>query len=145
MKIMIIFSIFFVGIFSSPHLKTYAQKGTQIDTLRISSEKKKKLTIRRDKISGQNFKKIEGSKMAEYHAYRFTIRNPRYRKLDFSFEQRIPISKNRVEVELLESSEADIDAQRGKLIWNLKLKGKEERIIEIKYIVRYPYTSKSIS
>lgn len=145
MKIIIIFSIFFVEVISFTCLKTYAQKGTQIDTLRISSEKKKKLTIRRDKISGQNFKKIEGSKMAEYHAYRFTIRNPRYRKLDFSFEQRIPISKNKIEVELLESSEADIDAQRGKLIWNLKLKAKEERIIETKYIVRYPYHTKTIS
>ena len=145
MKVIIIFSIFLIGIFSYSHSYSYHDVNTQIDTMRISSEKKKKLTIRRDKISGQNFKKLENGKMTEYHAYRFTIKNPRYRKLDFSFEQRIPISKNKVEVELLESSDAEIDAQRGKLIWSLKLKSKEQRIIEIKYIVSYPYGTKIIS
>jgi hypothetical protein len=52
----------------------------------------------------------------------------------------IPITQNPdIEIEILESNNAEYTKELGKLLWKVNLKPNESRKIRLRYVVRYPY------
>ncbi len=111
--------------------------GAGKDTLFVDISNNEKLDIKRT-IMG-NTKKIVGKKVLEFRSYKIEFKNPKKVVLKLKVQDLIPTSKDgQVELEILESSDAEIDFTRGRLAWNFRLKPKEKKVLEVKYNVTYP-------
>lgn len=108
-----------------------------LDTLFVNISRNEKVEIKRKIVN--NTKKIVDKKVIEYRAYRIEFRNPKKVSLKLTVEDLIPYSKDGlVEVEILESSDAEIDFTHGRLSWSFHLKPKEKKNLDVKYNVTYP-------
>jgi hypothetical protein len=111
--------------------------GVGRDTLFVSISRNERVDIKRT-ITG-NTKKVVGKKVLEYRSYRIEFKNPRKVSLKLKVEDLFPHSKDGlVEVEILESSDAEIDFTHGRLGWSFRLKPNEKKNLEVKYNVTYP-------
>ena len=111
--------------------------GAGKDTLFVSIANNEKLDIKRTIM--ENTKKIVGKKVMEFRFYKIEFINPKNVALKVKVQDLIPTSKDgQVELEILESSDAEIDFTRGRLAWNFRLKPKEKKVLEVKYNVTYP-------
>lgn len=107
------------------------------DTLFISISNNEKIDIKRT-IMG-NTKKYIGKKVLEFRFYKIEFKNPKNAMLKMKVQDLIPTSKDgQVELEILESSDAEIDFTRGRLAWNFRLTPSEKKVLEVKYNVTYP-------
>ncbi len=114
------------------------------DTLYVNISNNEKIEIKR-KIVG-NTKTIIDKKVHEYRSYRIEFKNPKNVSLKLKVEDLLPSTKDpAVELEIVESSDAEMDFTRGRLTWNFRLKPKEKKILEVKYNVIYPKNKVIIS
>lgn len=114
------------------------------DTLYVHISNNEKIEIKR-KILG-NTKTIIDKKVHEYRSYRIEFTNPKKVSLKLEVEDSLPSTKDpQVELEMLESSDAEMDFTRGRLAWNFRLRPKEKKILEVKYNVIYPKNKVIIS
>jgi Domain of unknown function (DUF4139) len=132
--------VLLLGLFSYAQTNTKTFKkpfGAGKDTLFVSIANNEKIDIKRT-IMG-NTKKIVGKKVLEFRSYKIEFRNPKKVALKMKVQDLIPTSKDgQIELEILESSDAEIDFTRGRLAWNFRLKPKEKKVLEVKYNVTYP-------
>ena len=132
--------LLFLGTISNAQISSKTAKksfGAGRDTLFVIISNNEKIDIKRT-IMG-NTKKIVGKKVFEYRYYKIEFRNSKKVSLKMKVQDLIPTSKDgQVELEILESSDAEIDFTRGRLAWNFRLKPKEKKILEVKYNVTYP-------
>lgn len=133
-------SILLLGLNSNAQISTKSIKkplGVGRDTLFVTIANNEKIGIKRT-IMG-NTKKNVGKKVMEFRFYKIEFKNPKNVALKMKVQDLIPTSKDgQVELEILESSDAEIDITRGRLAWNFRLKPKEKKILEVKYNVTYP-------
>ena len=114
------------------------------DTLYVNISNNEKIEIKR-KIMG-NTKTIIDKKVHEFRWYRIEFTNPKKVFLKLKVEDLLPSTKDpQVELEILESSDAEMDFTRGRLTWNFRLRPKEKKILEVKYNVIYPKNKVIIS
>ena len=132
--------ILLLGLFSNAQTtsKTFKRpSGVGKDTLFVNISNNEKIDIKRT-IMG-NTKKIVGKKVFEFRSYKIEFKNPKKVALKMKVQDLIPTSKDgQVELEILESSDAEIDFTRGRLAWSFRLKPKEKKVLEVKYNVTYP-------
>jgi AAA15 family ATPase/GTPase len=122
------------------------QKSSKVgrDTLYVNISNNEKIEIKR-KIIG-NTKTIIDKKVHEFRSYRIEFTNPKKVSLKLKVEDLLPSTKDpQVELEILESSDAEIDFTRGRLAWNFRLRPKEKKVLEVKYNVIYPKNKVIIS
>ncbi len=129
-----------IGLISNAQISSKILKkplGAGKDTLFVIIANNEKIDIKRT-IMG-NTKKIIGKKVLEFRSYKIEFKNPKKVALKMKVQDLIPTSKDgQVELEILESSEAEIDFTHGRLAWNFRLKPKEKKVLEVKYNVTYP-------
>lgn len=107
------------------------------DTLFVDISNNKKIDIKRTIMD--NTKKIVGKKFLEFRSYKIEFKNPKKLALKLTVQDLIPTSKDgQVELEILESSDAEIDFTHGRLAWSFLLKPNEKKVLEVKYNVTYP-------
>lgn len=132
--------ILLLGLFSNAQITPKTLKKPSVagkDTLFVSIANNEKIDIKRT-IMG-NTKKIVGKKVLEFRSYKIEFKNLKKVSLKMKVQDLIPTSKDGlVELEILESSDAEIDFTRGRLAWNFRLKPKEKKVLEVKYNVTYP-------
>ena len=132
--------LLFLGLFSNAQISPKNLKktfGAGKDTLFVSIASNEKIDIKRT-IMG-NTKRIVGKKVLEFRSYKIEFKNPKKVSLKIKVQDLIPTSKDgQVELEILESSDAEIDFTRGRLAWNFRLRPKEKKVLEVKYNVTYP-------
>jgi uncharacterized protein (TIGR02231 family) len=115
------------------------------DTLEISLGIDKSIAIKREMIKKFNEKKILGNFRKEYRGYEISVKNKKNSAIQIIIEDQIPISTiEEIEVELLESSNANYDKTKGKLQWKFTLQPNEEKKLLFKFSVKYP-KDKSVS
>jgi hypothetical protein len=113
------------------------------DTLYVSISNNETIDIKRTILG--NTKKNIGKTVTEFRAYKIEFKNPKNVALNMKVQDLIPTPKDgHVELEILESSDAEIDFTRGRLAWNFRLKPKEKKVLEIEYNVTYPKNSNII-
>jgi hypothetical protein len=133
-------TLLLLGLNSYAQISTKSIKkssGVGRDTLFVSISNNEKIDIKRT-IMG-NTKKNVGKKIMEFRSYKIEFKNPKNVALKMKVQDLIPTSKDgQVELEILESSDAEIDFTHGRLAWNFRLKPSEKKILEVKYNVTYP-------
>ena len=129
-------NIIFEGMYVG---KTFIEPNQTSDTLNLSMGRDKKVSIKREKVADKSGTKFLSSKKEQTFTYDITIRNNKKEAVELLLKDQYPLSTNKeIEVELLQSDSAKVNAETGILTWQLELKPNETRKIRISYRVKYP-------
>ncbi|MEL1244689.1 DUF4139 domain-containing protein [Flavobacterium sp. DGU11] len=129
-------NIIFEGMYAG---KTYIDPGQTTDTLSLSMGRDKKIDIERTKVVEKSGSKFLSSKKEQTFTYDIIVRNNKKEAVQLTLKDQYPLSTlENMEVELLESSSADVNKETGILQWQMKLKAGETKKVRLSYRVRHP-------
>ncbi|HTB53532.1 MAG TPA: DUF4139 domain-containing protein [Ferruginibacter sp.] len=119
--------------------KSFIDPSSTDDTMKLTMGKDKRVVVTREKLMDYSSVKFLGSNKKQTFTYEITVKNNKKDAIDITIKDQYPISQNKdIEVELLESKEAVVNAETGELTWNLKLAAGEVKKIRISYSIKYP-------
>lgn len=128
----IIFENMFVG-------KSYINPYATTDTLNLSMGRDKMITIKRERVTNQTTTQTIGSNKRQTFTYEIRIRNNKRQPINLLLKDQYPLSTDKtIQVELLESGNAHVNAETGILTWKLTVAPGETQNIRLSYSVRYP-------
>lgn len=129
-------NIIFEGMYAG---KTYIDPLQTTDTLSLSMGRDKKISIERIKVIEKSGSKFLSSKKEQTFTYDIVVRNNKKETVQLTVKDQYPISTlENLEVELLESSGAEVNKESGILQWQMKLKPGETKKVRLSYKVRHP-------
>lgn len=129
-------NIFFEGTYVG---KTILDVRYASDSLQISLGRDKNVVIDRQKISNFSSKKFIGSKKEENRDWRIIVKNNKSERINMLVLDQIPLSTlDEIKVEILEFSNGKQDLNTGKIQWEFDLEPNKSKIIDLKYLVKYP-------
>lgn len=119
--------------------KTALNPAITADTLSLSMGADRRIVISREKVVEQSGVKLIGGNRKQMYTYEIKVRNSKKESINFTLEDQYPIATdNDMEVELLESSAANVNKENGMLSWSLKLAPGETKTLRLSYSVKYP-------
>ena len=129
-------NIIFEGMYVG---KTTINPSQTLDTLSLSMGRDKKMAINREKVTDKSGTKFLSSKKEQTFTYDITVRNNKKETAQLLLKDQYPLSPDKeIEIELLQSDGAKVNAETGILTWDLNLKPNETKKIRISYRVKYP-------
>lgn len=129
-------NIIFEGTYTG---KSYINPANIQDTLSLSMGKDKKIIITKEKQQDFSSTKFIGTNKKQVFSYLIKIRNTKKESIDLSLKDQYPLStESDIEVELLESSGAEVNKENGMLLWQLKIAPNETKTIKLSYSVKAP-------
>jgi TonB-dependent SusC/RagA subfamily outer membrane receptor len=129
-------NIIFEGMYVG---KTTINPSQTSDTLNLSMGRDKKISIKREKVADKSGTKFLSSKKEQTFTYDITVRNNKKETAKLLLKDQYPLSSDKeIEIELLQSDGAKVNAETGILTWDLDLKPNETKKIRISYRVKYP-------
>ena len=129
-------NIIFEGMYVG---KTQINPGQTSDTLNLSMGRDKKISISREKVADKSGTKFLSSKKEQTFTYDITVRNNKKELAKLLLKDQYPLSSDKeIEIELLQSDGAKVNAETGILTWDLDLKPNETKKIRISYRVKHP-------
>ncbi|MDN3643277.1 DUF4139 domain-containing protein [Lutimonas halocynthiae] len=109
------------------------------DSLQISLGRDKNVIVDRKKISNYASKKFMGSKKEESRDWAISVKNNKSQSINMLVIDQIPVSTlDEIKVEVLELSKGKHNLSNGEVKWEFDLQPKENKDIDLKYIVKYP-------
>ena len=109
------------------------------DTLNLTLGKDKRVVVKREKLADFSSVKFLGSNKLQIITYELTVKNNKKDPISFVLKDQYPISTNKeIEVELLESTGAEINKEIAVLTWKLQVAPGESKKVRISYSVKYP-------
>lgn len=119
--------------------KTMIDPNSTKDTLSLTLGRDKRVVIKRDKLVDVSSVKFLGSNKKQVFNYEITVKNNKKEKISMLLKDQYPLSTNKdIEVEVLETSGADINKDLGILNWNIELAPGESKKYKLSYSVKYP-------
>lgn len=119
--------------------QTQINPNVSSDTLLISMGRDNGINISRTQLNDLTSTKLIGSNKKQTYAYEIIVKNNKGREIDIEILDAIPISQNsEIEVELIESDDAEYLSDYGKLSWETKLAPGESKKLRFSYSVKYP-------
>lgn len=129
-------NIIFEGTYTG---KSYINPSNTNDTLKLGIGKDKKIFISKEKLNDFSSTKFIGSNKKQTFTYEIKVKNTKKEAIEISVKDQYPIStESGIEIELLESSKANVDKDTGILSWDLKIAPGETKSIRISYAVKSP-------
>jgi uncharacterized protein (TIGR02231 family) len=129
-------NIIFEGMYVG---KTFIEPNQTSDTLNLSMGRDKKVSIKREKVADKSGTKFLSTKKEQTFTFDITVRNNKKEVVELLLKDQYPLSTNKeIEVELLQSDGAKVNAETGIITWQLQLKPNENKKFRISYKVRYP-------
>ncbi len=119
--------------------KSYIDPNSTFDTLRLPLGRDKRVALKRTLVKEQTKSKIKGDNKIETFTYEIVMRNNKKQAIELVVKDQYPLSKvNEVEVNLDESTSAEINNETGELKWKIKLQPGESKKLRFSYSVKYP-------
>jgi len=119
--------------------RTFIHPNQTADTLQLSLGRDKRVSVKREKITDRSSTKFLSNAKQQAFTYEITVRNNKKDAVNLIVKDQYPLSTDKeIEVELQESSGAEIDKETGILTWTANLKPNETRKFRIGYRVKYP-------
>ena len=129
-------SIYYQGTFIG---ESSINASFQGDTLGVSLGRDRDILVSRKGNKEKLERKILGRYIKETISWDIEIKNNKDKEVQVILEDQYPLAeKESVEIELIEISGAKINDKTGKLVWDLELKPKEKKTLNITYTVKYP-------
>jgi uncharacterized protein (TIGR02231 family) len=125
--------------------KAYLNVNQLSDTLSIPLGNDNSVLIKREKRQDYTSRKVLGSNKTETYSFLITVRNNKANPVMITINDQIPLSTNSgIEVNAVELSGGKLDAQTGKVTWDVSVKPAETRQLILTYSVKYPKDKKVI-
>jgi uncharacterized protein (TIGR02231 family) len=119
--------------------KSVIDPNSTSDTLNLTLGRDKRVIVTREKLADYSSVKFLGSNKLQKFTYEITIRNNKKDSIDLLLKDQYPISTDKdIEVELVDNSKADVDAETGLLTWKLAMAPGEIKKIRFAYTIKYP-------
>ncbi|SFW88765.1 DUF4139 domain-containing protein [Chitinophaga sancti] len=119
--------------------KTMIDPNSTKDTLTLTLGRDKRVVVKRDKLVDVSSVKFLGSNKKQVFSYEITVKNNKKEKISMLLKDQYPLSTNKdIEVEVLETSGADVNQDLGILNWNIELAPGESKKYKLSYSVKYP-------
>jgi uncharacterized protein (TIGR02231 family) len=119
----------------------YLNPSIMNDTINLSLGKDPKLMVKRTTMKNESKQKVVGDKIVKTYAYHIEIKNHKNSTVKITLQDQIPISQNKeIEIELINGSKGKLNEITGLMEWDLKLKSKETKKIDLIYSVKYDKT-----
>ncbi|SER07541.1 DUF4139 domain-containing protein [Pedobacter rhizosphaerae] len=129
-------NIIFEGTYTG---KSFINPANITDTLSLSMGKDKKIIVTKEKQLDFSSSKFIGTNKKQVFSYLIKIRNTKKENIDLTLKDQYPLSTDSdIEVELLESSAAEVNKETGMLLWQLKVAPNETKTIKLSYSVKAP-------
>ncbi len=112
---------------------------TPNDSLVLTLGKDQRLSCKRTKVKEFSSKSFFGGTKTESSKYELLIHNGAAQSIQLKIEDQIPVSTDKeIAVVLKESGAAQVEAEQGKLSWQLNLKPNETMKLNFSFDVSYP-------
>lgn len=109
------------------------------DTIKISMGRDKRIVLNRNIVMEKSSTKLLSGNKKETYTYDIIIKNTKTEAAKIVVYENYPIATaSNMEIELLESSGATHDKEKGLLTWDLNLQSNETKKIRISYVIKYP-------
>lgn len=119
--------------------KTFIDPLVTTDTLSLTLGNDKRVIVKREKLEDFSSVKFLGSNKLQKFTYEITVKNNKSEAIEMLLKDQFPLTTNKdIEVELLESSDADINKDLGILNWKLQLAPNETKKVRFAYSIKYP-------
>ncbi|MBL7764986.1 MAG: DUF4139 domain-containing protein [Chitinophagaceae bacterium] len=119
--------------------KSFIDPNSTQDTLNISLGRDRKIVVKREKVMDYCSSKLIGTNKLHTVTYEIKVKNTRKESIQLLLKDQHPISSNKeIEVNLLESSDAAVNAETGVLTWKLDIPAGETRKVKVSYSVKFP-------
>lgn len=129
-------NIIFEGTYTG---KSFINPASIQDTLSLSMGRDKKIIITKEKQEDFSSTRFIGSNKKQAFTYLIKIRNTKKEAIELSLKDQYPLStESDIEIELLESSGAEVNKETGMLSWKLKIAPNETKTIKLSYSVKAP-------
>jgi hypothetical protein len=129
-------NIFFENTFVG---KTVLDVRYASDTLDISLGRDKAVSVNREKITDFTSKKFVGTRKEESRAWKLTVKNNKSKPVNILLLDQVPVSqRDEIRVEAEELSGGKLDSTTGEVKWELRLNPNEEKVLTLRYVVKYP-------
>ncbi len=117
---------------------TYLNPTIMSDTMNLSLGKDPKVLLKRTLLKKESKQKVIGDKIIKTYAFRIEIKNHKNKVTKITVQDQIPITQNpEIEIEIVNLSKGKLNKITGIIEWDLKLKAKETKKIDIIYTVKY--------
>ena len=129
-------NIIFEGAYTG---KSYINPASIQDTMSLSLGRDKKIIITKEKQEDFSSTKFIGSNKKQLFTYLIKIRNTKKEAIEVFLKEQYPLStESDIEIELLESSGAEVNKETGMLSWKLKIAPNETKTLKLIYSVKAP-------
>jgi len=119
--------------------KSFINPSSTNDTLSLTLGRDERVVVKREKITEFSSVKFLGSNKLQKFTYEVTVKNNKSETVNMLLKDQYPLSTNKdIEVELLNSSNAEINAETGALTWKLTLAPGESKKVRFEYSIKYP-------
>jgi len=120
---------------------TYLNPSIMSDTMNLSLGKDPQIQIKKTLLKNESKEKVIGDKVLKKYAYHIQIKNHKGRSIKITLQDQIPITQNsEIEIELVNGDKGKLNEITGLIEWNLKLKSKETKTIDLVYTIKYNKT-----
>jgi TonB-dependent SusC/RagA subfamily outer membrane receptor len=119
--------------------KSFIDPNATNDTLNLTLGKDKRVNIKREKLTDFSSIKFLGSNKLQKLTYEIVVKNNKKEPIGLLLKDQFPLSTNKeIEIELLENSDALVNAEIGVLTWKINLVPGESKKLRFSYTVKYP-------
>ena len=119
--------------------RTYLNAAEQEGTLTVTLGVDPRIIIKREEVKDKTGQKFLSSTTERTLTYDLQLKNSKREPIKLEVRDRYPLTTNEaVHVELLQSSGATVDSEKGYLNWEVELASGESKSLRVSYKVKYP-------
>ncbi|MGE4287064.1 MAG: mucoidy inhibitor MuiA family protein [Salinivirgaceae bacterium] len=109
------------------------------DTLELSLGRDKQVSLQREKVKDLSTRQFIGNKKEESRAWKISVRNNKSQSVKMTVLDQVPVSTNQeIEVQLQTISGGKLDTETGEVKWEFELEPGEQKVFDLKYVVKFP-------
>lgn len=129
-------SIYFQGSFVG---KSFLDPASADDSLQLSFGRDAAMVVKHEQIKEYCKSSVLGMKTKTTRAYKIKVTNNHKKAMKIRVEDQIPLSTNGdIEVEAEELSGGVLDAETGKVVWDLNIEPGSSKELTLKFSVKHP-------
>ena len=119
--------------------RTYLDAAEQEGTLTVTLGVDPRIIIKREEVKDKTGQKFLSSTAERTLTYDLQLKNSKREPIKLEVRDRYPLTTNdAVHVELLQSSGATVDSEKGYMSWEVELASGESKSLRVSYKVKYP-------
>ena len=119
--------------------RTYLDAAEQEGTITVTLGVDPRIIIKREEVKDKTGQKFFSSTAERTLTYDLQLKNSKREPIKLEVRDRYPLTTNdAVHVELLQSSGATVDSEKGYMSWEVELASGESKSLRVSYNVKYP-------